>query len=288
MKVIKTALLLIFTFCIVCVSAHVQKKNVSEMYNVENTYQEGQYDTLRKQIEDLQQQQVLLKQQYVELQHIAEFNIEQYHEKTAWIIGLFGVGIAIIVGLAGLFPPYLLNKKYDKQFEKNIKEANDNIKECNGRISKLEAMQNELPQMKETIEKSKQDLQEIIKEIQAIQYFNEALKSTDLTKQIELYDQAIELSSKFAEAYNNRAITKSKLGQKDQAIEDFNKAIELNPEDAEAYYNRANTKSDLGQKDQAIEDYNKAIELNPEDAVVYFNRAIVTSKLGQKDQAIED
>jgi len=286
MKVIKTALLLIFTFCIVCVSAQVQKRNVSEKHSVENAYQSRQNDTLKKQIEDLRQQQTLLKQQYDALQHIAEFNIERYHENTTCVIGLFGVFITIVIALISILMPIMVNKNYEKQFKTIIKDVNDKIKEYNGRISNLETMQNEVQQMKETIETSKQDLQEIIKEIQAIQYFNEALKSTDLNKQIERYDKAIELNQKFAEAYNNRANTKSELGQNEQAIEDYNKAIELNPEYAEAYYNRATTKSELGQKEEAIEDYNKAIELNPEYAKAYNNRANTKFKLGQNESAI--
>ena len=58
------------------------------------------------------------------------------------------------------------------------------------------------------------------------------------------------------------------------AIFAFDKAILLNPNYTEAYLNRGLAYSSLGNNDKDIADYNKAIDLNPKDADPYNNRAI--------------
>src|SRR5208337_4309098 len=52
----------------------------------------------------------------------------------------------------------------------------------------------------------------------------------------------------------------------DVVIFAFDKAILLNPNYTEAYFNRGLAYSSLGNNDKAITDYNKAIDLNPKDA----------------------
>jgi tetratricopeptide (TPR) repeat protein len=69
------------------------------------------------------------------------------------------------------------------------------------------------------------------------------------------------INPQFAEAYNNRGVAKSGLGNKQEAISDFDKAIAINPQSAEAYGNRGNAKSDLGNNQDAIIDLSKAAEL---------------------------
>ena len=48
----------------------------------------------------------------------------------------------------------------------------------------------------------------------------------------------IKLNPKFAEAYQNRAVSKAMLNMKD-ALGDFDLAVTLSPNDPECYYNRA-------------------------------------------------
>ncbi len=102
------------------------------------------------------------------------------------------------------------------------------------------------------------------------------------------YNKAIKLDPQFIEAYSNRGIAKSALGQNQKAIEDYSKAIEINPQFSGAYYNRGVVKSTLGQKQEAIEDYSKAIEINPQYAKAYYNRGVAKSVLRKHEEAIED
>jgi Flp pilus assembly protein TadD len=50
-------------------------------------------------------------------------------------------------------------------------------------------------------------------------------------------------------------------GDFDAAITDYTEAIRLNPEDPDAYYNRGVAHSQLGNKSQAAADHQKAREL---------------------------
>ena len=50
------------------------------------------------------------------------------------------------------------------------------------------------------------------------------------------------------------------------ALKDYDKAIELQPDFYDAYNNRGVVKSDLGDYADAISDYDKVIELSPKDS----------------------
>ena len=51
------------------------------------------------------------------------------------------------------------------------------------------------------------------------------------------FDKVIKINPKFAEAYQNRAISKAMLNL--NAINDFDQVVILSPDDPEGYYNRA-------------------------------------------------
>ncbi len=101
-------------------------------------------------------------------------------------------------------------------------------------------------------------------------------------------NQAIKLSPKYTEAYNNRGLTYSSKGEYDLAIRDLDKTIELNPSYAEAYSNRGVTYLAKGDYDRAIRDFDQAIALNPAYAHAYNNRGIAYGSKGEYDRAIRD
>ena len=105
---------------------------------------------------------------------------------------------------------------------------------------------------------------------------------------IKHYDQAIDINPQFAEAYNNRGITKDLLGRHEEAIADYDQAIRINPQFAEAYYNRGTTKDLLGRHEEAIADYDQAIRINSQYAEAYYNRGNAKGELGKHEEAIAD
>ncbi len=75
------------------------------------------------------------------------------------------------------------------------------------------------------------------------------------------YDAAIRLNPNHANAYNNRGVSKSKLGHPEAAILDYDAAIRLNSNHVNAHYNRGNAKTKLGLTDDAKRDFQTALNL---------------------------
>ncbi|MDR4497108.1 MAG: tetratricopeptide repeat protein [Candidatus Scalindua sp.] len=127
------------------------------------------------------------------------------------------------------------------------------------------------------------------------------------------YSKAIELSPKFAEAYNNRGNVHYKLNQKGKALNDFIKAkdlgfkvekeplgelIKLRSEakipswevsEAMLHFDAGMEHSyGIGPKDKAIAEFTKAIELNPKYAEAYLQRGIAYHAKGQQSESLSD
>ena len=107
-------------------------------------------------------------------------------------------------------------------------------------------------------------------------------------KAIEDYDNVIALVPKSSTAYNNRGIIHAKKRAYDLAIADFDKAIELHSVYVEAYCNRGTAYYLQNEFEIAIENYNKAAVLNPHHAGVYNNRGATYGSTGEHTKAIKD
>ena len=113
-------------------------------------------------------------------------------------------------------------------------------------------------------------------------------KMGDYEDAIRDYDLALKIKPDFAEALNNRGIAKSELGNYEDAIQDYEQALKIMPDYVEAYSNRGYAKLKLDNHKDAIEDFNLALQIRPYDAKAYDNRGIAKSKLGNYKDAIED
>ncbi|MGB7058047.1 MAG: tetratricopeptide repeat protein, partial [Geitlerinemataceae cyanobacterium] len=74
------------------------------------------------------------------------------------------------------------------------------------------------------------------------------------------YDRAILLDPNYVDAYNNRGILRSQLGNFQGAIEDYTQAIRRNPALAEAYYNRGTALAAGGDREGALKDFQVAAQ----------------------------
>ncbi len=106
----------------------------------------------------------------------------------------------------------------------------------------------------------------------ALGEYNEALT---------LLDNTIETFDKYPEAFVNRALTFSGLGQFERAIADFDEAFRLEPSLVDAYViHRGEAYFRLANYEKALEDFSAMIAANPQDPRGYIDRAIAHALMG--------
>ncbi len=101
--------------------------------------------------------------------------------------------------------------------------------------------------------------------------------------------QSGQLSDKaLAEAYNNRGIAYSNLGDHARAIQEFDQALRLDPSLSFAFSNRGIAYSELGKYRRAFEDYDQALRLDPTLVHTRNNRGNAYASIGDYARAIAD
>ncbi len=136
---------------------------------------------------------------------------------------------------------------------------------------------------------------------QACDLFSTVAKASDYyrdqvnAKSLEYFKNAVQLDSKFTEAYAQIAEDLYSLKRYAEAIPYYDKVIELKPDDAGALSDRGLSKTYTNDYYSAIDDFSKAIELdktNPSlalgPATTYENRAVAYVKATNYDSAIKD
>jgi tetratricopeptide (TPR) repeat protein len=128
----------------------------------------------------------------------------------------------------------------------------------------------------------------------ANEYFNLAIQKAnkgDDRGAISDYNRAIRLYPKFAKAYNNRGLLKSRKQKDPQwALADYNRAIKIDANYAEAYSNRGLLKAEKTKDLKgAITDLNKAIQIDANYAIAYYHRGVVKeNKFNDPQGALAD
>ena len=94
---------------------------------------------------------------------------------------------------------------------------------------------------------------------------------------IETLNVLLKVDEKAYEGYFLRGIAKYNLDDLLGAEQDFSYAIENNPVFTAAYQYRAITRSRLGNYDDALKDFQVAIDLRPDRPDPYFSRGVTLS-----------
>ena len=119
--------------------------------------------------------------------------------------------------------------------------------------------------------------------------WGEALSESGKYEQaVQVYNRAIRLDPRLADAYIGRGIAYRALGRPDRAIKDYDEAIGLSPRLAGAYFNRGVAQQELGDLQQAIQDFDATIRLDPQNADAYLSRGNAYLKLRDFQRALED
>ncbi|MGB3962090.1 MAG: tetratricopeptide repeat protein [Sulfurimonas sp.] len=103
---------------------------------------------------------------------------------------------------------------------------------------------------------------------------------------VEMYEKAIKLNPRYAEAYYSLGVTLKDLGKTDDAINMFEKTIVLNPMHAECYNNLGVVLQEKGNIEDAMLMLTKVIELNPKHAVAYNNLGVIFQESHKTQDAI--
>jgi tetratricopeptide (TPR) repeat protein len=98
---------------------------------------------------------------------------------------------------------------------------------------------------------------------QLLQRGSDLMSTRDFDKAIQHFDQAIQLSPTFAEAYNQRAIANFLTEQFDRSINDCQRTVELMPNHFGAWAGMGHCHAHEGRVCQAMKCYKRALEINP-------------------------
>ncbi len=105
---------------------------------------------------------------------------------------------------------------------------------------------------------------------------------------IQDYTKALELNSRFIEAYIKRGETRYKMGDARGALSDCNEALRINPNLPQAYYYQGRARYRLGYTQAAIEAYSQAIAREPDFAQAHYHRGLANNDLKEFINAAED
>ncbi|MED5409139.1 MAG: hypothetical protein VYE36_00680 [Chloroflexota bacterium] len=80
---------------------------------------------------------------------------------------------------------------------------------------------------------------------------------SEASKAIMAFEQALKIDSKYRDAYHNRALAYSEIGELNLAMDDLNHAIALDPDHWASYKHRSIIHQMLGDKEMSFKDYLK-------------------------------
>ena len=94
-------------------------------------------------------------------------------------------------------------------------------------------------------------------------------------------EKALEINSKYADAWVIKGVALNYLSEYQEAILYFNRALEINPNNNEAWVNKGNSLEKSGNHIEAVACYDKAIDIDPKDYVSWNNKGNMLFNLGE-------
>ncbi|MBN2181577.1 MAG: tetratricopeptide repeat protein [Sedimentisphaerales bacterium] len=105
---------------------------------------------------------------------------------------------------------------------------------------------------------------------------------------ISEFTRALRKNPVYIDAYFNRGLVYTTIGQSGSAISDFTQIVEIDTEFVEAYAHRGRLYVTSGRYDEAVADCTKLLEFKPDYIEIYFMRALVFFAQGLYDKAWSD
>ena len=96
------------------------------------------------------------------------------------------------------------------------------------------------------------------------------VKKQNYKKAIEYYEQALQIDSLFAFAWDNLGLCYRKIGNYPKALESYQKSLKLDPKGSMPLHNIPIVYSYMGQYESAIAAYEKILKIDPNDPEIYY------------------
>jgi tetratricopeptide (TPR) repeat protein len=109
----------------------------------------------------------------------------------------------------------------------------------------------------------------------------------DYERAIQNYDKAISIDRNYRQAYENRGWVKYRLEKYLSALEDLNTALDLGV-NKWTYNQRGLTKIKLGNLEGAVKDFDKALEIDAEYTAAIENKRLVQKSLDERNFTLYD
>ena len=103
---------------------------------------------------------------------------------------------------------------------------------------------------------------------------------------VQAYEQAIQLDSSFAAAYQGRGAALFHLKHYEEALQAYEQAMSLDPGFALAFYSKGVTLEKLKRYEEALQAYEQLIRLAP-NALAYQGKGTALSRLEQYEEAVQ-
>ena len=104
---------------------------------------------------------------------------------------------------------------------------------------------------------------------------------------VKMFEIAISLNPKYAEAHFNLGCIFQDLEQKNSAIVSYKNAIEISPNYPEAHNNLGSALNDFGRTEDAIQSFKKALTYKSDYPRVLFNLALTYKEVGNKKLSLK-
>jgi tetratricopeptide (TPR) repeat protein len=114
------------------------------------------------------------------------------------------------------------------------------------------------------------------------------LANQHFSKALEMYSEAIKMKPVNYDAYQNRAITYSSMGDHKHAAEDFTKALSIRPEASNLLEKIISEKISAGMLAESIADCDRVLATDPDNANILLCRGTAYINSGRYNEAIGD
>jgi tetratricopeptide (TPR) repeat protein len=104
---------------------------------------------------------------------------------------------------------------------------------------------------------------------------------------IRAYDEALNLDSKLALAWNSRGVALHSISKNEEAIQSYNEAIKIDQNYCASWYNIGNIRREMENHGAAINAYDNVIKIDPKHIMAWNNKAASLLKLERFDEAID-